>query len=549
MKLIGAFNKKEKFSLFGIFFLWLAFQLNFWIWWLQPSHGTGVIQYWINTLVFVHITLANLWLFYFATHAKIIKPNDRLTRFRAAMIVTKVPSEPLDIAAKTLSACLAQDYPFPYDVWLADEDPDEATTNWCRDHGVFISCRKGIAEYNRVEWPKRTRCKEGNLMYFYDKWGYQNYDIVCQFDVDHVPAPSYLRIISQCFTDHRVGYVACPSVNDRGAESSWYARGRMASEACVHGVVHMGYNDGYSPICVGSHYAVRTVALKQAGGIGPELAEDYSTSSIISNAGWKGVFEIMAEAHGDGPRNFVDGVTQEMQWSRSLMVILFRWRGRILGKIPFKKKLTLLYSLMWYPLLSITAILGLLIPPIAVIFKIPFANVDFLQFLWRISILDIPLMIFLYIVKKKGYTRPQKISIFSWESMMFTLTKWPWVTIGIFYAITDMSRKSPFKFKITPKGNSYETALPLSVLMPYLTIIFFSDLVILLFQSNIKQFVGYSLLTLLSAIIFSSVVMTVIILHGSEKKLRNYLTRNTFLGVGICLGLTAFAAITIFGWM
>nr|WP_254679757.1 glycosyltransferase [Celeribacter baekdonensis] len=100
---------------------------------------------------------------------------------------------------------LAQEY--PHDTWLADEAPDAQTRAWCDAHGVRISTRQGIADYHRAEWPRRTRCKEGNLAFFYDTWGYDTYDIVCQLDSDHVPQPGYLREMLRPFADPEVGYV------------------------------------------------------------------------------------------------------------------------------------------------------------------------------------------------------------------------------------------------------------------------------------------------------------------------------------------------------
>ncbi|MGO8264105.1 glycosyltransferase, partial [Rhizobium ruizarguesonis] len=90
----------------------------------------------------------------------------------------------------------------------------------------------------------------------------------------------------------------------------------------MHGSLQAGYNGGLVPLCIGSHYAVRTVALKQIGGIGPELAEDHSTTLMMNAGGWRGVHELDAIAHGDGTRTFSDLVTQEFQWSRSLVMLL-----------------------------------------------------------------------------------------------------------------------------------------------------------------------------------------------------------------------------------
>ena len=155
---------------------------------------------------------------------------------RVAMVVTKAPSEPESMLMTTLSACLAQQWPGRYDVWIADEDPTPAMESWCKENGVRISCRKGVEGYHNVDWPRRRRCKEGNLAYFYDKFGYANYDVVCQFDADHVPSCSYLANTIPIYADPTVGYVACPSICGANAEESWAVRGRLCecpSFGCV----------------------------------------------------------------------------------------------------------------------------------------------------------------------------------------------------------------------------------------------------------------------------------------------------------------------------
>nr|WP_254679753.1 glycosyltransferase [Celeribacter baekdonensis] len=57
-----------------------------------------------------------------------------------------------------------------------------------------------------------------------------------------------------------------------------------------------GYTAVFTPMCIGSHYAVRTIALMEAGGLGPELAEDHSTTMLMAVAGWRGVHAMDAIA-------------------------------------------------------------------------------------------------------------------------------------------------------------------------------------------------------------------------------------------------------------
>ena len=87
--------------------------------------------------------------------------------------------------------------------------------NGAQEHGVLVSTRKGRADYHRATWPRRTRCKEGNLAYFYDHYGYERYDFVVQLDADHVPQKDYLRNMLRPFADPAVGYVSAPSICDR----------------------------------------------------------------------------------------------------------------------------------------------------------------------------------------------------------------------------------------------------------------------------------------------------------------------------------------------
>ena len=92
--------------------------------------------------------------------------------------------------------------------------------------------------------------------------GYAQYDIVAQFDCDHIPAPTYLTTCLPAFMDSSIGYVAAPSVNSLGSSNSWAARGRLHYEAVFHGAGQAAWFPGWMPVCIGSHYTVRTAHLK-----------------------------------------------------------------------------------------------------------------------------------------------------------------------------------------------------------------------------------------------------------------------------------------------
>ena len=223
--------------------IWLAALAYFWMWWLRPDHVIDPAWFVVISAILAWTTLMPLYfviIFY-----KSVKPAGPLripSNTRVAMVVTKAPSEPFDVVADTLLCMLAQDH--PHDNWLADEDTSPATLAWCRDHGVQVSTRKGQEDYHRLTWPRRTRCKEGNLAFFYDHYGYERYDIVCQLDADHAPSPGYLREMLRPFADPVVGYVSAPSICDKNAAKSWAARGRLYAEANLHGPMQTGHAGG-----------------------------------------------------------------------------------------------------------------------------------------------------------------------------------------------------------------------------------------------------------------------------------------------------------------
>ena len=450
----------------AVLVLWFALALWFWVWWLDPSNVIGAGRYW-----FVTAGLAWIWgmQLYFAVvflnAHRSAAPDPEPGRWRVAMIVTKTPSEPFDVARRTLEAMLAQDY--PHDTWLADEAPTPETRVWCAAHGVRISSRNGVEDYHQATWPRRTRCKEGNLSYFYDHWGYEDYDIVSQLDTDHVPQPGYLREMLRPFADPEVGYVSAPSICAANADGHWAARTRLYSEAAFHGVFQAGYSKVLTPMCIGSHYAVRTSALKQAGGLGPELAEDHSTTMLIAAAGWRGVHAIDATAIGDGPASLPDLVTQEFQWSRSLLTLLLRYTPAYLAKLPLRLKFLFLLCQSWYLIFALTMAMMYLLPILALSFDIRFADVTYPAFLAHSLPAIGAMILFAYLMRRDGFLRPVDAKVLAWEKILFVALQWPWVFWGVTMAIRDRLTGSFVDFRITPKGKAAEARLPFRIVAVY----------------------------------------------------------------------------------
>ena len=502
-------RRAVKYLVLGL--VWAVCTGFFWGWWLQPAHI-------INPFAYGLVTVALAWLyamqFYFMAvflmAKRSVAPLPEPGRWRVAMIVTKTPSEPFDVLRHTLEAMLAQDY--PHDTWLADEDPQPDTEAWCAAHGVQISSRKGVADYHRAEWPRRTRCKEGNLAYFYDHWGYRDYDIVSQLDADHVPQPGYLREILRPFADPDVGYVTAPSICSANARASWAARTRLYAEAAFHGVFQLGYTGALAPMCIGSHYAVRTKALQAVGGLGPELAEDHSTSMLMNAGGWRGVHAIDAIAYGDGPANVADLATQEFQWSRSLLSLLLRHTPRYLPQLPLRLKFLFVLCQLWYPIFAAVIALMFAMPIAAIVLDIRFADVTYPAFIGHSLPAMAAMVVFAYALKRDGFFRPRDARVSAWEKALFLALQWPWVFWGCLMAVRDRITGKFVDFRITPKGMAASKNLPWRILGVYAGIAAVLILPVVLVE-GVTEARGFYLLSVFNAALYTLLVGVIVLRH------------------------------------
>ena len=494
--------------------VWAAAALWFWVWWLDPAHFIGWTAFLFATipLAWVHI-LQLFFVVVLLNAARSAAPAPLPGQWRVAMVVTKTPGEPFDVLQKTLRAMLAQDY--PHDTWLADEDPSDETRAWCAQHGVRISSRKGVAEYHRPVWPRRTRCKEGNLAYFYDHWGYADYDVVSQLDADHVPQPGYLTEMLRPFADPAVGYVSAPSICSANADQSWAARTRLHTEAGFHGLFQTGYSRAFSPMCIGSHYAVRTQALRQVGGLGPDLAEDHSTTVVMNAGGWRGVHAIDAIAIGDGPATVTDMVTQEFQWSRSLVTLLLQHTGRYLGHLPGRLKFLFVFCQLWYPLFAVTAAMLYLAPIVALAFDLRYAEVTYPAFLAHIIPSALVLTLIAFRIRHDGFFRPHDAPVISWEKAMFLALQWPWAFWGCIMAARDKLTGRFVDFRITPKGTNAAQALPLKILLLYTGLALGASLPVI-FSEGLANARGFLLLALLNAVLYTALVGVIVWHHLTD---------------------------------
>ena len=497
---------------------WLACVGYLGEWWFDAKHVVSYPRYIAVTIALAWITLIPGYFIFIFAFAQVPAEDVAVPpEWRIAAVVTKAPSEPLSVVQETLLGALHQEG-VRHDVWLADEMPTVETLAWCHENGVRVSTRRGVEGYQRADWPRRARCKEGNLAYFYDHHGYGRYDIVSQFDADHVPSPGYLKHAVAPFVDPKVSYVSAPSICDTNAAQNWSARGRLYVEASLHGALQSGYNSGWAPLCIGSHYTIRTAALKEIGGLGPELAEDHSTTLLFNAGGWRGVHAVNAIAHGAGPETFADLVVQEFQWSRSLMTILLKYSPTYMPKLHGRIRFQFMFSQFWYPLFSVMMAMMYVMPLHALLSGAPMVNATYFEFFTHMLPASMTVLILAYWWRSTGMFRPANAKILSWEGTAFLFLRWPWSLLGTAAAIIDHLRGRVADFRVTPKGQKSTAPLPFRVIAPYLVLAIASAVTAWLVRDP-GTAAGFYLFNIMNAVIYGGLTLLVLIRHSLENGL------------------------------
>ncbi len=495
----------------------------FFSWWFSPAHRLSWPGFVANSALLIIVLVLPVYFLLTVNRMRRVNPHLPVPDLRVAMVVTKAPSEPWSMVRATLEAMLAQDYPGDYDVWLADEDPTDEVIEWCLLRGIGVSTRRGDERYQRLTWPRRRRCKEGNLAYFYDYYGYAKYDVVSQLDADHVPDRHYLKEMVRPFWNPAVGYVAAPSICDANAGQSWAVMGRPHEEASFHGAQQLGLNVDGTPVCIGSHYAVRTAALRQIGGVGPELAEDFTTSYLLNVAGWRGAYAIDAVAHGDGPPSFAAMVTQEFQWSRSLTKALMHLVLRTWTRLPTALGLRFIFQSGVYVLLSLMFVGGVVLFSVASATRSPWVAVNILAFFGLWLLLSGWLLVAAFQLRRNDLIRPVGSPIVSWQRALYAGSRFPFILLGVGAAVMESIVPRTIDFKVTPKGDVGPQPFPVRLVVPFaiVAVILAGSASIGLGSPNVIGYVGLSLLTALSQVVLASAVT---ILHAVETR------RNTGIG-------------------
>ena len=251
-----------------------------------------------------------------------------------------------------------------------------------------------------------------------------------------------------------------------------------------------------------------------------------------------GVHVIDAIAIGDGPANIADMVTQEFQWSRSLLSLLLQHTGRYLGHLPWRLRFLFVFCQLWYPLFAATSAMLYFAPVVALTFDLRYADVTYPDFLFHAVPPFLLLILILYRIRHDGFFRPAGAPVLSWEKVLFLPLQWPWAFWGCAMAIRDKLTGTFVDFRITPKGASAARELPVNILALY-TILALGAIVPVMVSENLGNARGFLLLSLMNATIYASLVVVIVWRHLADTgALRRQSLRASMKQIGAALLVT-----------
>jgi len=178
-----------------------------------------------------------------------------------------------------------------------------------------------IAERQHVNFIHRvpnTGYKAGGINEFIFRLGHDlpHATMLCIFDADSVPAPTYLSEVVPLFADDpRLAFVQAPQHYSNQA-SSLIAETATVQQSLFGEFISEGKQQSEAMFYTGTNVVFRLDALLDIGGlIIDSVTEDFATSLKLHARGWRSQYSNMAYVNGIAPTTLHAYWTQQHRWA------------------------------------------------------------------------------------------------------------------------------------------------------------------------------------------------------------------------------------------
>ena len=237
-----------------------------------------------------------------------------ITTYPTVDIMVTVVDEPLSILRQTLISCLAQEYPRDrFTVYVLDDGH--------RDEAQQLAASLGCEYVRRPDRPRHA--KAGNLNHALHL---SHGELVAIFDVDHIPARTFLKDTVGFFDDPKVAIVQTPHHfynPDIFQRNLRVGEAVKNEQALFFRALQAGRDTHNSAFFAGSSGLLRRQPLIEIGGFQTQtITEDIHTSMNLHARGYRSCYLNKVLSAGLMPETFDGYLKQRKRWAMGCIQVL-----------------------------------------------------------------------------------------------------------------------------------------------------------------------------------------------------------------------------------
>ena len=239
-----------------------------------------------------------------------------ITTYPTVDIMVTVVDEPLPILRQTLISCMAQEYPRDrFTVYVLDDGH--------RDETQQLAASLGCEYVRRPDRPRHA--KAGNLNHALQL---SQGELIAVFDVDHIPARTFLKDTVGFFDDPNVAIVQTPHhfYNPDIFQRNLRVGEEVKNEqALFFRALQAGRDTHNSAFFAGSSGLLRRKPLMEIGGFQTQtITEDIHTSMNLHARGYRSCYLNKVLSAGLMPETFDGYLKQRKRWAMGCIQVLLQ---------------------------------------------------------------------------------------------------------------------------------------------------------------------------------------------------------------------------------
>jgi cellulose synthase (UDP-forming) len=292
-----------------------------------------------------------------------------ITTYPTVDIMVTVVDEPLTILRQTLLSCVAQEYPRDrFTIYVLDDGH--------RDEARQLAASLGCEYIRRQDRPRHA--KAGNLNHALQL---SHGELIAIFDVNHIPARTFLKETVGFFDDPKVAIVQTPHhfYNPDIFQRNLRVGEEVKNEqALFFRSLQAGRDTHNSAFFAGSSGLLRRKPLMEIGGFQTQtITEDIHTSMNLHARGYRSCYLNKVLSAGLMPETFDGYLKQRKRWAMGCIQVLLRDNPLTKRGLSLAQRIDYFGSIFYF-FFGLPRVICLVAPLASLLFSTPPLKADML---------------------------------------------------------------------------------------------------------------------------------------------------------------------------